>query len=88
MFHADFCIVHTGQTNIEPLKSQGFQASQRYPTRRHPSPLPDCPRMLPKKSNEAYLVRAPKARLYRKVLVAKCFEGCAEGPYQGKALSL
>ena len=38
-------------------------------------------------SKEAYLVPAPKARLYRKVLAAKCLPWCAEGLYQGKPLS-
>ena len=32
-------------------------------------------------------IPAPKARLYRKVLVAKCLPGCAEGPCQGRPLS-
>ena len=44
--------------------------------------------MLKNKSKEAYLVPAPKARLCRKVLVAKCLPGCAEGPYQGQPLPL
>ena len=47
-----------------------------------------CPKNAPqKKSKEACLVPAPKARLYRKVLVAKCLPGCAEGPCQGQPLS-
>ena len=37
--------------------------------------LPDAPRMPKHKSREAYLVAAPKTRLYRKVLVAKCLQG-------------
>ena len=50
-----------------------------------PSPMPqECPQ---KKSKEACLVPAPKARLYRKVLVAKYLPGGAEGPYQGQLLS-
>ena len=52
-----------------------------------PWSLPDAPGMLKNKSKEAYLAPAPKARLYRKVLVAKCHPGCAEGPYQGQLLS-
>ena len=49
--------------------------------------LPDAPRMPKNQSKEAYLVPAPKARLHRKVLVAKCLPGCAEGPCQGQPLS-
>ena len=52
-----------------------------------PWSLPDAPRMPKNKSKEAYLVPAPKARLYRKVLVAKCLPGGAEGPHQGQSLS-
>ena len=52
-----------------------------------PSPMPQGPRMPNNKSKEARLVPAPKARLYRKVLVAKCLPGGAEGPYQGQPLS-
>ena len=48
---------------------------------------PHSPKMPKNKSKEAYLVPAPKARLYRKVLIAKCLPGCAEGPYQGQPLS-
>ena len=33
------------------------------------------------KSKEAYLVPAPKARWFCKVLAVKCFLECAEGPY-------
>ena len=43
-----------------------------------PWSLPDAPRMPKIKPKEAYLVPALKARLYRKVLVAKCLSGCAE----------
>ena len=39
------------------------------------------------KPKEAYLVRALKARLYPKVLIAKCLPGGAEGPCQGQPLS-
>ena len=49
--------------------------------------LPDAPRMPQNKSKEARLVPAPTARLYRKVLVAKCLPRGAEGPYQGQPLS-
>ena len=52
-----------------------------------PWSLPDAPRMPKNKSKEAYLVPAPKARLYHKVLVAQCLPGSAEGPYQGQPLS-
>ena len=47
-----------------------------------PWSFPDAPRMPKNKSKEAHLLLAPKARLYRKFLVAKCFPGCAEGPCQ------
>ena len=46
---------------------------------------PKCPKI--SRKSFAYLVPAPKARLYRKVLVAKCLPGWAEGPYQGQLLS-
>ena len=49
--------------------------------------LPVAPRMPKNKPKEAYLVPAPKARLYPKVLIAKCLPGGAEGPYQGQPLS-
>ena len=48
-----------------------------------PWSLPVAPRMPKIKPKEAYLVPAPKARLYPKVLIAKCLPGGAEGPYQG-----
>ena len=53
-----------------------------------PWSLPVAPRMPKNKSKEAYLVPAPKARLYPKVLIAKCLAGGAEGPYQGQPLCL
>ena len=52
-----------------------------------PWSLPVAPRMPKNKPKEAYLVPAPKARLYPKVLIAKCLQGGAEGPYQGQPLS-
>ena len=52
-----------------------------------PWSLPVAPRMPKNKPKEAYLVPAPKARLYPKVLIAKCLPGGAEGPYQGQPLS-
>ena len=51
-------------------------------------PLELSPHVMPQnKFKEAYLVPALKARVYRKVLVAKCLPGCVEGPYQGQPLS-
>ena len=64
-----------------------LRIAHRYRPRRHPSPLPDFPRALKNQSKEASLVRAPKARLYCKVLVAKCFPGCADRLCQGQPLS-
>ena len=52
-----------------------------------PWSLPVAPRMPKNKPKEAYLVPAPKARLYPKVLIVKCLPGGAEGPYQGPPLS-
>ena len=43
-----------------------------------PWSLPVAPRMPKNKPKEAYLVPAPKARLYPKVLIAKCLPGGAE----------
>ena len=53
-----------------------------------PWSLPVAPRMPKNKPKEEYLVPAPKARLYPKVLIAKCLLGGAEGPYQGQPLCL
>ena len=52
-----------------------------------PWSLPVAKRMAKNKPKEAYLVPAPKARLYPKVLIVKCLPGGAEGPYQGQPLS-
>ena len=72
------------------LSRSALQVSQKYRTWRHPSevlpfPMPqECPKI---SSKDSYLVRAPNARLHRKILVAKCFPGCAEGLSQGQPLS-
>ena len=65
------------------LSWSAFRVSQRHRIRCHPGPS-----LMPQenKSKEEYLVPAPKARLYRKVLIEKCLPGCAEGPYQGQPL--
>ena len=52
-----------------------------------PWSLPVAARMPKNKPKEAYLVPASKARLYPKVLIAKCLLRGAEGPYQGQPLS-
>ena len=49
--------------------------------------LPNASRMPKNKSKEAYLLPAPKARLYRKVLMEKCLPGCADGPCQDSPFS-
>ena len=49
--------------------------------------IPDAPRVPKNKSKGGYLVPAQQARLYCKVLIAKCFPRCTEGPYQGQPLS-
>ena len=49
--------------------------------------LPVAPKMPKNKPKEAYLVPAPKARLYPRVLIGKCLRVGAEGPYQGPPLS-
>ena len=64
-----------------PSSNSGFA---EVPYQVPPWSLPDALRMPKNKSKEACLVPAPKARLYRKVLVAKCFPGCAEGPCLGQ----
>ena len=64
-----------------------FSGFVEVPYQVPPWSLPVAPRMPKNKPKEAHLVPAPKARLYPKVLIAKCLPWGAEGPCQGQPLS-
>ena len=78
----NFLVINQGFPNMPFVKCLSGFAEVPYQV--PPWPLPDASRMPKNKSKEAYLVPVPKACRYCKVLVVKCFAGCAEGPCQGQ----